>query len=149
MLAASVVGVVDWAGASPSVRSGSRAEDRRVHGPRQVRVGIPARGKAVFRAHACGSCHTFSAADSFAIIGPNLDTTLPRDARTARKPLGAFVLEALLKPDTFRSPTYPRGVMPSFASLPKQQLDDLVAFLIRKPFSGSPERAPRQPPKGK
>jgi mono/diheme cytochrome c family protein len=94
-------------------------------------AGNAAKGKAVFLASGCGSCHTLKAAGASGTIGPNLDTKPSVDAKGAHMPLAAFVRESIVKPNAYISPGYPKGVMPqTFATqLTKKQLADLVAFL--------------------
>ena len=94
-------------------------------------AGNAAKGKAVFLASGCASCHTFKAAGTSGTIGPNLDTTLSADAKNAHTPLVAFVRESIVKPNAYISPGYPKGVMPqTFATqLSSKQLADLVFFI--------------------
>jgi mono/diheme cytochrome c family protein len=88
-------------------------------------------GKSIFAEQGCGSCHTFGAAGSTGMIGPNLDEALERDADRAGKPLAEFVRESIVQPDAFIAPGFKRGVMPKTfgQSLNDKQLADLVAFL--------------------
>ena len=84
-------------------------------------------GKAAFVANGCGSCHTFAAAGTTGKIGPDLDK-LPQYAQQAGKPLDAFVHESIVDSKAYVQSGY-QPVMPSFASLPKNQVDALVQFL--------------------
>jgi len=86
-------------------------------------------GKALFASNGCNSCHTFKPAGANGKIGPDLDK-LPQYAKTAGKPLDAFVHESIVNPKAYIEKGYP-PVMPSFASLPKSQIDALVAFLTK------------------
>ena len=86
-------------------------------------------GKALFASKGCNSCHTFKAAGANGKIGPDLDK-LPQYAKTAGKPLPDFVHESIVNPKAYIEKGYP-PVMPSFASLPKSQIDALVAFLTK------------------
>jgi cytochrome c551/c552 len=99
--------------------------------PSPSAAGTAAKGKAVFVANACGSCHTFKPAGSTATIGPDLDTKPAVDAKKNHMPLAAFVRESIVKPNAYISPGYPKGVMPQTfgKKLSKTQLDDLVAFI--------------------
>jgi mono/diheme cytochrome c family protein len=94
-------------------------------------AGNAAKGRAVFLASGCGSCHTFKAAGASGTIGPNLDTKLSVDAKNAHMPLAAFVRESIVKPNAYISPGYPKGVMPqTFATqLSKKQLAELIVFI--------------------
>lgn len=89
-----------------------------------------ARGKAVFAANGCASCHTFKPAGSTGTVGPDLDTRPAVDAKTAKMALAPFIRESITKPDAFIAPGYPKGVMPTtFGALGTQKIDDLVAFI--------------------
>ena len=94
-------------------------------------AGNAAKGKAVFIANACGSCHTFEPAASTGKIGPDLDTKPSVDAKKENMALAAFVRESIVKPNAYISPGYPKGVMPQRfgKQLSKTQLADLVAFI--------------------
>ncbi len=92
--------------------------------------GGTAAGKAVFVNNGCGSCHTLKAANSTGKVGPDLDK-LPDYAQQAGKPLEQFVHESIVNPDAYIEKGYPANVMPkNFASLPKDQLDALVKYLV-------------------
>jgi cytochrome c oxidase subunit 2 len=87
-------------------------------------------GKAVFTNNGCSACHTLKAAGATGTIGPDLDK-LPAYAAQAKQPLEQFIHESIVNPDAYIQPGYPKGVMPhTFASLPKDQLDALVKFLV-------------------
>jgi cytochrome c oxidase subunit II len=87
-------------------------------------------GLVVFNNSGCSACHTFKPAGSKATTGPDLDS-LAADAVRARKPLAAFVHESIVDPNAYIEKGYQPNIMPStFKSLPKQQLDALVQFLI-------------------
>jgi cytochrome c oxidase subunit 2 len=92
--------------------------------------GGAAAGKTVFVDNGCGACHELTAAKSAGKVGPNLDK-LPDYAQQAGKPLEQFVRESIVNPDAYVEKGYPQNVMPkSFASLPKDQLDALVNYLV-------------------
>jgi cytochrome c oxidase subunit 2 len=87
-------------------------------------------GQAVFTQNGCASCHTLKAANATGTIGPDLDE-LPQAAQRAGKPLEAFVRESIVNPDAYVAPSFQKGVMPkTFATLPKEQLDALVQYLV-------------------
>jgi cytochrome c oxidase subunit 2 len=99
-------------------------------GQAQATAG-PGAGKAIFEANGCGACHTLQAAGSKGALGPDLDQ-LPAQATAAGKPLEEFVHESIVDPDAYVEKGFPKGVMPkTFASLPKDQLDALVQYLIQ------------------
>jgi cytochrome c oxidase subunit 2 len=87
-------------------------------------------GKAVFDQNGCGGCHTFKPANATGKVGPDLDN-LSQDAQRAGKPLEDFVHESIVDPNAYIEKGYPANVMPpTFKSLPKEQLDALVQYLI-------------------
>ena len=87
-------------------------------------------GRSVFDQNGCGGCHTFKPAKATGKVGPDLDK-LSQEAQTAGKPLEDFVRESIVDPDAYIEKGYPANVMPpTFKSLPKEQLDALVQFLI-------------------
>lgn len=94
-----------------------------------VAKGDPAKGKEIFTTTAqpqCTSCHTFKAAGSTAMVGPNLDTALQgKDAQ--------FILASITDPSAQVAAGFP-DIMPKDygTQLDPQQLADLVAFLQQK-----------------
>ena len=91
--------------------------------------GGAANGKALFVSNGCNSCHTFKPAGATGTIGPDLDK-LPDYAKKAGKPLPDFVHESIVSPKAYIEKGF-QPVMPSFASLPKSDVDALVAFLTK------------------
>jgi cytochrome c oxidase subunit 2 len=92
--------------------------------------GRAAAGKTVFVDNGCGACHMLTAAKSTGKVGPDLDK-LPDYTQQAGRPLEQFVRESIVNPDAYVEKGYPPNVMPkSFASLPKDQLDALVSYLV-------------------
>ena len=88
-------------------------------------------GAAVFRNNGCSSCHTLKAAGATGKVGPDLDK-LPAAAAKAGQPLESFVHESIVSPNAYIAPGYPKNVMPeTFGSLPKQQVDALVQYLVQ------------------
>ena len=97
----------------------------------QKKLGGPAAtsGKAVFTNQGCANCHTFTPAGANKKIGPDLDK-LPQEAQRAGQPLQQFIRQSIVDPNAYIEPGFPKNIMPTtFASLPKPQLDSLVAFL--------------------
>jgi cytochrome c oxidase subunit 2 len=93
--------------------------------------GSAVSGTSVFTAQGCGACHTLAAAGAKGTVGPDLDK-LSQEAQKAGKPLDQFVRESIVDPNAYIEPGFPKGVMPqTFATLPKAQLDALVAFLVK------------------
>jgi cytochrome c553 len=74
--------------------------------------GDAAKGKEIFAAQGCGSCHTLSDAGSSGSVGPNLDEA---------KPSADHVVEMV---------TNGAGVMPSFKDkLSEQEINDVAAYV--------------------
>ncbi len=87
-------------------------------------------GGALFVAQGCGACHALAAAGTDAQVGPSLDG-VAKAAATAGLPVAEFVRESILEPDKVIAAGYSKGVMPgTFAGLPKDQLEALVAFVV-------------------
>jgi cytochrome c oxidase subunit 2 len=96
---------------------------------KQLGGSSSASGKAVFTSNGCAACHTFQPASAKGKVGPDLDK-LADEAQKAGKPLQQFVRESIVDPNAYVEPGYQKGIMPgTFSSLPKAQLDALVAFL--------------------
>lgn len=93
-------------------------------------------GKAVFASNGCASCHTLAAAGATGKVGPDLDK-LPAYAKQAGQPLEAFVKQSIVDPNAYVQPGFPKGVMPPFSTLPADQLDALVKFLVGSGKGGS------------
>jgi cytochrome c oxidase subunit 2 len=88
-------------------------------------------GRTVFEQNGCGSCHTLKAAGATGKVGPDLDK-LPAEASQAGKPLEDFVHESIVDPNAYVQPGFSKNVMPpTYAQLPKEQLDALVQYLIQ------------------
>ncbi len=92
-------------------------------------------GKAVFTNNGCSSCHTLKAAGATGKVGPDLDK-LPAYAQTAGQPLEDFIRESIVNPNAYVQPGFPKGVMPPFANLPKDQLDAVVQYLVESSKGG-------------
>jgi cytochrome c551/c552 len=86
-------------------------------------------GKALFASQGCTGCHAFEAAGSNAEVGPSLDDDLEGHAEDAGQELDAYVHSSLVNPNAYVVEGYQQGIMPPYASLEKQQLADLVAFV--------------------
>jgi mono/diheme cytochrome c family protein len=88
-------------------------------------------GAQVFANNGCGSCHTFAAANSGGVTGPNLDEVL--SGQTA-----AMVEESIVDPNASIATGYPANVMPETfgTELSKKELEQLVEFLIENSPAG-------------
>jgi cytochrome c551/c552 len=93
-------------------------------------AGDPQRGKEVFSAQGCGSCHTYGPAGTTATVGPSLDELAAR-ADEEGKSLADFTRESIVDPNAVVHEGFMAGVMPSDfgEKLSDQELNDLVAFL--------------------
>jgi len=97
----------------------------------EVVKGDPAVGEKVFTAQGCNACHTFTPAGSKAAIGPDLDK-LPGFAETAGEDIEAFTRASIVNPTAYVEKGFTAGIMPPYASLPKEDLAGLVAFLTQE-----------------
>lgn len=134
-----LVAAVLLAGALVAVgegRPGVSAERHRA----QANGGSPDRGRSVyFGPGGCSGCHAASADPAEPSTGPQLTLALlSADAATAGKPLGAFVAESILVPAAYVPAGYVSGMMQPASGLSRQQLDDLVSYLIGKPYTTPP-----------
>jgi len=98
--------------------------------------GSPDRGRAVyFGPGGCSGCHSASADPTEPSTGPQLTPALlSADAARAGKPLGAFAAESILVPGAYVAAGYVSGTMQPAPGLSRQQVDDLVSYLIGKPY---------------
>jgi cytochrome c oxidase subunit II len=92
-------------------------------------------GQAVFTSNGCASCHTLKAAGAQGTAGPDLDK-LPAYAKQAGRPLEDFVRQSIVDPNAYVQPGFPQNLMPSFSTLPGDQLDALVTYLIASSKGG-------------
>ena len=110
---------------------------------RAAATGSPERGRAVyFGPGGCAGCHSASADPAEPSTGPQLTlAALQANAADAGKPLGAYVAESILVPGAYAAPGYVSGIMQPPRGLTRQQVDDLVSYLIGKPYA-SPTTGP-------
>ena len=89
-------------------------------------------GAQVFANNGCGGCHTFAAAESGGVTGPDLDEQLPGETEGA-------VEEMITKPNAEIVKGYPPNVMPQNYEqiLSAQELEDLVKYLLENAGGGS------------
>ncbi|HEU5105766.1 MAG TPA: cytochrome c [Solirubrobacterales bacterium] len=82
-------------------------------------------GAQVFANNGCGNCHTFAAAESGGVTGPNLDEELPGESEAA-------VREMIVDPNAEIVKGYPPNVMPPNYEqvLSPKELEDLVKYLL-------------------
>ena len=99
-------------GGGTSTEEGTTTEAETTTGGEEGGKGDPAKGKEIFAAQGCGSCHTLSDAGSSGTVGPNLDEA---------KPSFDKVVEMV---------TNGGGVMPSFKDkLSQQDINNVAAYV--------------------
>jgi mono/diheme cytochrome c family protein len=89
-------------------------------------------GAQVFANNGCGGCHTFAAAESGGVTGPNLDEVLTGDT-------DAQVEEMIVDPNAEIAQGYPPNVMPQNYEqiLSAKEIEDLVKYLLENAGGGS------------
>lgn len=89
-------------------------------------------GAQVFANNGCGGCHTFAAAESGGVTGPNLDEVLPGETQ-------AHVEEMIKDPNAEIAKGYPPNVMPQNYEqiLSAKEIEDLVEYLLEDAGGGS------------
>ena len=114
-----------------------------------VGAGSPERGRALYLSSNCAACHAFSPSGvqpPDETVAPDLDTALARDAASAGKPLGLFILQSIVDPNAFAAAGFASGTMQGDADrFTMEQLDDLVSFLSGQPFSSGVGSGSAQP----
>jgi mono/diheme cytochrome c family protein len=107
----------------------------------QALAGDPESGKRVFLRAGCGTCHTFKAAGTTKVVGPNLDLVVATYGeafiRSSIADPGAYLERIGDEPGSIRGDRPYHATMPSFGAgadtpgqrLTDQQLADVVAFL--------------------
>jgi mono/diheme cytochrome c family protein len=90
-------------------------------------------GAQVFANNGCGGCHTFAAAKSGGVTGPNLDEVL-----VGQSP--AMVHESIVDPNKSIAKGYPPNVMPGTfeQTLSVKELEQLVEYLVENTPGGKP-----------
>lgn len=89
-------------------------------------------GAQVFANNGCGGCHTFAAAESGGVTGPDLDEVLPGETQ-------AHVEEMIVDPNAEIAKGYPPNVMPQNYEqiLSPKEVEDLVEYLLENAAGGS------------
>jgi len=81
-------------------------------------------GAQVYANQGCGSCHILAAAESAGVLGPNLNTNIPKMSR-------AKIEESIVNPGAVQAKGYENAVMPNrWSNLPPQELEQLIDFLV-------------------
>lgn len=93
-------------------------------------------GAQVFANSGCGGCHTFAAAKSGGVTGPDLDEVLPGQSE-------AMVDESIVDPNKVIAKGYPPNVMPANfeQTLSPKELEDLVKYLLESASGGGKSKA--------
>jgi mono/diheme cytochrome c family protein len=88
-------------------------------------------GAQVFANNGCGGCHTFAAAKSGGVTGPNLDEVL-----VGQSP--AMVHESIVDPNKEIAKGYPANVMPANfdETISAKELEQLVEYLVENTPGG-------------
>ena len=84
-------------------------------------------GKAVFDANGCAALPHAAGGRSDRERSAPTSISSPTTRRQAGKPLEDFIRESIVDPNAYVQPGFPKGVMPPFSTLPKDQLDSLVS----------------------
>lgn len=112
-------------------------------------TGSPERGRAVyFGPGGCSNCHSVSTDPAEPSTAPELTLeTLRAHAADAGKPLADYVVESILVPNAYAAPGYVRGTMQPPRGLTKLQIEDVVSYLIGKPWASPATGALKLPAK--
>lgn len=88
-------------------------------------------GAQVFANNGCGGCHTFKAAGSGGVTGPNLDEVLPGQSE-------AMIHESIVNPNKEIAKGYPPNVMPQTfeQTLSEIEIENLVEYLAESTAGG-------------
>jgi mono/diheme cytochrome c family protein len=100
-------------------------------------------GAQVFANNGCGGCHTFAAAKSGGVTGPNLDEVLVGQT-------DAMVHESIVDPNKEIAKGYPPNVMPANfgETISAKELEQLVEFLVENTPGGKGSKAAGSKSKG-
>jgi mono/diheme cytochrome c family protein len=96
----------------------------------RLQAGDPARGAAVWVSAGCGACHAFARAGSTGLpssTAPDLDRWLEPDAARLHLPVEVFAYRRIFYGG--------RGMGAFGTTLGSEELDDLVAFVVGRPFT--------------
>ncbi len=98
-------------------------------------------GAQVFANNGCGGCHTFAAAKSGGVTGPDLDEVLPGQSE-------AMVKESIVDPNKVIAKGYPPNVMPANfgQTLSAKEVEDLVKYLLESGTGGGKSKGSAPPP---
>jgi cytochrome c2 len=99
-------------------------------GPATATTGDPGRGALAWTTNGCGACHALAKAGSTgggSTLAPNLDRWLAADARRLRLPVDLFAYRRIAWGG--------RGMTAYGPSLGTQGVEDLVSFLVGRPFT--------------
>jgi len=104
------------------------------------------RGREVYKAQLCGSCHTLTSLGAAGFLAPTHDGIGKTAEERIHEPkyrggaetAEAYIRESIVEPAAYRAPGFERTqfVMPSYAQLPAQDLDALVQMLLHERGDG-------------
>ena len=80
-------------------------------------------GASVFQDLGCAACHSLDAASAMGTIGPDLDNVLPGQSVDELR-------QSIVNPDVVITEGFSEGLMPSFSSVPDEQLESLIEYLF-------------------
>lgn len=100
-------------------------------------AGDPKRGALLWQEQACGVCHTLARAGSTGTAGPSIDRWLEPHAIRARLSAERFALSRI----TWGG----RGMVAYGPQLSTEEIDDLVSFVLGRPFTAPPGGVGRVP----
>jgi len=80
-------------------------------------------GGNVFANLGCAACHALDAAGATGAVGPDLDSVLPGQSADQ-------VRQSLVDPNAVITEGFSEGIMPSFGSVPEDQLEPLIEYLV-------------------
>jgi mono/diheme cytochrome c family protein len=88
-------------------------------------------GEQIFTSSGCGGCHTLSAANAGATVGPNLDEVVPKMSKS-------MLEESIVDPNAKIATGFPANVMPTtFGSmLSPTELKELIEYLTESTSGG-------------
>jgi mono/diheme cytochrome c family protein len=89
------------------------------------------RGKRIFNASGCGSCHALADVGTSATVGPSLDNLAAASPQPGLTP-EEYIRQSIVDPEAFVVPGFPPDGMPSYRSrLNAEEVDAVVAYLTR------------------
>lgn len=89
------------------------------------------RGKRIFNASGCGSCHALSDVGTSATVGPSLNNLADASPQPGLTP-DQYIRQSIVDPRAFTVPGFSPDGMPDYSGrLSPQDVDAVVAYLLR------------------